>query len=694
MAGIAQDIGSALINRATDTVSHAVEQAADKIANHLTSYLPSRTTIACMSTLGLVGLTLGSLPGAALGVGAGLAISMPANELVEVMHAGAGEVIQGIKSLAHHTVKLIKSTIYLSLDSIFGWLARWSDTSDWAKSINANVDELYLQKLADAKMDIRPLLIPLASGVAAQQDIIDTLAAQANDKDQSVTKEQITQWVALGERLTQALSSSAHNTRHQGSQIRVDSFKGPPILVESSLYTTRAIAWYATAQALWNASLRQAQMPQDNLSPLSMYTLATEILAISTLVLPDPGSKMFHFIQRAPSKYIDQTSVLNKQSQLTEALGKTDLPSMFLPALDDSSNRLPGKAGRVVINSLKAGQDGMPRIALQLQAQAYLLLTGQRSEGHESLSWNAMQMATGFPRKVMAAVESWNPNPLLQAQTIRQSRYDTIYKTLDQAIASLPLRSSNPTKADEETKLREQLTNQMKQRPLSSLLDLFTRKKNRSQAEKPASQLLNAIPDPQYSELRELIITTIHEDMLGGWDNELAREGDALPVLTHLKTVYEIQQDIALKQTEIAKDIASRQKATQTLREEITEKTGALKNTVVETLTAAPQKVNDGIKSGLQWVWAGATHFLPSMSDNAEKSTFADALREPNPTGKEYAVDQEEDSEDEVYYETAQSFDEDEADVEEDNDDEVYYETVQSFDEDEAGVEEDNDDKV
>src|SRR3546814_7883590 len=75
-------------------------------------------------------------------------------------------------------------------------------------------------------------------------------------------------------------------------------------------------------------------------------------------------------------------------------------------------------------------------------------------------------------------------------------------------------------------------------------------------------------------------------------------------------------------------------------------------------------------------MWAGAAHFLPSMTDDATSHTFNDALREIDDVTKKDHVDleeevdsEEDDSDDDVYYETVQSFEEYEVDSEEEGED-------------------------
>jgi hypothetical protein len=517
------------------------------MSNSLSSVLPSRITLATVGTAGIIGGSLAGLPGVALGVIVGASVNSLLNEGVDTIKVGAGKITEGVKTAYHSTVAWVKQSIYCLLETAFGWLARWSDTSDWAQSIYAYTDEAYLK--TPSGIELQPLLQnPLPEGVAVQADILAALYAQAAFSEQPVTKQNIKEWVTLGEHIVKALTDSACHLLAEGQEVQVANPEGgEPIIVESSLYNVRAITWYVTAQALWHAALQQQSAGKAS-DKEALLKLAKQVTNSSTFVVPDKEGSLYTFISKAPSCYNDTGSVLNKQSILYNARQPhLDLQNLMpLPALDDSSRHLPAKARRLMVNQLKDSPGVPQRLALQLQALPNPSTTGQRGERHEPLVWHALQRTTGFATKVMTAIDKWDSRPDMQEKTEQQIRHDALYQELERVLDKTGL---------PEEELKETMQ-QLTQLSLIAVLRLFQPSEDWTREQVKLSTQLRALSDTDYNEVRMKLAQAIEEEAQGGWDEEAMRENDEIWVPIHLETKEALKQYIDKNKADLAEQLA------------------------------------------------------------------------------------------------------------------------------------------
>jgi hypothetical protein len=530
--------------------SFAVKSLASGMSSAAAEVLPSRITIATMGTLGIVGGSLAGLPGAALGVTVGLLVVSPLiNQAADAITVGVGKVSDGVKAAYHSTVKWVKQIIYYAVETVFGWLARWSDTSDWAKSVYARADEAYLQTPTGIKL--QPLLHnPLrdGGGVAIQTDILEALHAQAVYTGQPVTEQNIKEWVTLGEHIVKALTGSKRNIQAGGLEVLVANPEGgKPIVVESSLYNVRAITWYIAAQALWYASLQKETLQEEEgLDKEELLKMAERVTDAATFVLPDKDGRVYKFISHATPGYHDNGRLLNSQSRLQEALQSDTEEPMALPVLDDSSRHLPGKARRLMVNALISAGGGPQRLAIQLQAMPSPTSTGQRSEGHEPMAWQALQRTTGFASKVMAAVDTWDNKPDTREQTEQQSRHHTLHQELKSLLKETGLSK------EELNYTYQQLSNM----PLLSLLQLFQPNDKHTTVQKELYDRLWALKDADYEDLKIKIADAIKEEAQGDWNEELMREGEEILVPIDMKTEDELRKRISENRKSLDEQLA------------------------------------------------------------------------------------------------------------------------------------------
>lgn len=585
-------IAGSVINGATDAISSAVSKV-----------LPSRTTVVVTATLGLTGAALGGLPGLALGVGLGIAISPIANGAVDAIYAGAGHVAQGIKAAYNSTIKLVKSTIYCALESLFGWVARWSESSSWVKEVYAKVNESYL----NANAHLQSLFTPLPNGVAKQEHIIEVLIAQAKESGQNVTPDQIRSWVALGERLVQALGSAESNTEQDGRVIVVQDDKGNKVKVASSLYTIRTITWYVKAQALWHAAIREGDSTP---SPEKMREITKANKDVTTFVVPDPNNKLFNFIQEAPSSYNDEGNLLNKKSGSKEVLTAQAGEDIQLRAINDVAKMLPNQNQGLVVNPLKAIGSGPKRLAIRLQKLPKLSLMegGQRREGHESLAWRAIQRLTSGSKILMDTIAEWNPDKKIQIQTPQQSRHHEVHQTVINALKKAKVKPEDRKKALEK----------IQGMPLFSLLQLFKKDSDYAEKQPDLYKLFDQMSIADYNRIKNDIADKVELEARGDIEQVKAQEGDEVWVPTNLHTASEMKQYVERNKINLHAELTAYREPKQTIPQ------------IIVAQFKIPQVIKGVFGNAVNYLWpasGSSTKINETKSDKDESLISIDQVR-------------------------------------------------------------------
>jgi hypothetical protein len=94
------------------------------ISTAINELTPAITTLATVTTLGLLGGVLAGMPAAALGVGVGIVISPLANRGIDAIRVGAGRISTGIHALFNKAAKWVKNSITYVKESLLGWNSR------------------------------------------------------------------------------------------------------------------------------------------------------------------------------------------------------------------------------------------------------------------------------------------------------------------------------------------------------------------------------------------------------------------------------------------------------------------------------------------------------------------------------------------------------------------------------------------
>lgn len=360
---------------------------------------------------------------------------------------GCGGIYYNIKAAVLCVYNITCEKIYFMVDSTIGCFNRYIAEAEWVKHTYKEADAAYVAKCSTASyrtypMDLQPLYTPLKEGVATQDDVLDALAAHAVKHCASVDREEIARWVALGEHLVKALNSTEASKVPAG-WLLVDNPGGKtPIAVESSAYNMRAIMWYLTAHSLRHEMAKLKVLAHDHteLTPAALENIVDEFVAEGTFVFPDKYGKLFHFLKHARTQYTDQANVMNQASMLrgVEPIVHDQTRPMQLRALDDASQQLPGGMKRIVFNCLEAAEEGMhERVAIRFEHAAHPAFSGQRAEGHESLTWWVAQMLQGASGQIMYHAHKLAAKDMMAVQTHQQYREHSVHEAIIAALEDM-----------------------------------------------------------------------------------------------------------------------------------------------------------------------------------------------------------------------------------------------------------------
>lgn len=376
---------------------------------------------------------------------AGLAVAGAAGNYLAMRQAkatsnyiynGCGAVYHSIKKPVLSAYKAVCATIYQIADSTAGWVSRYINQLSWVQDAYKKADSHYVNTCGTSvhgqhSMDLRPLYQPVAGGVATQKPILEALSAYAAQIRQSVSQEEITRWVALGERLIQVLNDDSASQVEAGMLLVPHPQGGEPVAVQSSVHNMRAIMWYLLAQALRNevVKLDRETCGHARLTPAVMENMVRDLLVQGELVFYDKQGKLFRFLEHAKIRYTDRGELMNQES----VLRGVETGNMRLFAIDDISQQLPARAKRILFNLLRPAQAGQDaRIALKFEHTGGITL---EREGHEPYLLSAARLAQAAANRAMYVVHGLAPVSDTQILPQRQERKSDIHTAIVEALA-------------------------------------------------------------------------------------------------------------------------------------------------------------------------------------------------------------------------------------------------------------------
>ena len=504
------------------------------------AYLPSWGDITTAATavlgsvaLGPIGLVVGGIAGR---VGHS-AVSRAYQATSYVMRCGGGLVISGIKEVFVTAKKKGSSAIFVLVSTIPLWFLQMLQNTTMARYAYAETDKAYLEKCRNisyedgSSMNLDTLFEPLEGGVSSDAVILDGLGTQASITQKGVTLEQVKQWVALGERLYAALSSD-ESTRLPDGLIVVKDDQGQEIVVESSVYTARALMWYFAAQAIRGEMAKQSVLLMGHYhpTPAEMQALVKDVMVHGkTLVIPDKENKAFHFLANAKTAYKDNANLMPQDSALVGGKRAViyEKSTMKMPVLDDGSGYLPAGAKRIAINALLPVKDEKTgRLAIKLEEFTNPNLSGQAAEGHEPAAWHLLQMAMGPAANLAAKVAYLKPEDEIATVPKLGITKALIHNKIKEALDMVDGVDYTPTNKSEAFK-------KVVEMPLHQVL-LYLIHPEASFAKDRELLVLSQIRGYQLIQLKKMIYAALYEGLQAGEHAQFERREEEILLMPHL----------------------------------------------------------------------------------------------------------------------------------------------------------------
>jgi hypothetical protein len=527
---------------------------------------PSREKTLATGACAAAGFLYGNLPGLAIGGTLGYIVSTALGKAVAgvtgYIRNGTNTVYQNTKELFSAASTTAGEAIYYIATNLPLWLIDKLENAEWVQETNHSADAAYLVKCRgttrqvegrELSMDLRSLFTAVPEGVSSQEPVIAALAAQAIAADQGVSKDQIGQWIALGERLIAGLTSGKASEVRNGAILIESPEDGQKIYVESSVYSTRAIMWYFAAQALWGELVKQEALLCGHAHPTAadVQKMAEDCLRHETFVFPDKNGQIFTFLSKAKTRYLDKTELLCRDSGLAGAdqVVRNQTPSMTLPVIDDTSRYLPGGARRTAFNALLSVEENKgQRLAVRLEELSNPSVLGQRREGHESLLWNVAQMAIAAPRQIVAAAQNLKTPSGIMPKTQSQQRQHAIHIKMLEMLRRV--RSGDAAWGVNQRAAFDAV----KQLPLHELVPYLVHPEH-AEAYNAKLAILNELSDIERDQLKVMVYRALLEEVQAGEDAPLHRRSHEtllMPYITGKTEVLEYwHKHIALLQGKI-----------------------------------------------------------------------------------------------------------------------------------------------
>ena len=234
----------------------------------------------------------------------------------------------------------------------------WGVTSSLLR-IPRFINEKVLEPRSDkafqiAHPELAALRQPMPGSVLNNPGVESRLFEHAKAIKTPMTPQQIQEHVALGERLAQALSDPQVNQHASGSPISV-MVHGNAVQVDSSVHTTRALAWYMAASAANQDANRELSQDHATIGGQKVADLTSD----GAMVMKDPGNRLYKFLSAAP------TADSRMSTHFAERVDHTEKHKIagFIPSgkpaqrgIEDYRNMLPGQGGTMLFDKLAANQ--------------------------------------------------------------------------------------------------------------------------------------------------------------------------------------------------------------------------------------------------------------------------------------------------------------------------------------------------
>ncbi len=194
-----------------------------------------------------------------------------------------------------------------------------------------------------------------------------------------ISRDEMQRYINIGERIAGAIRSLDDD--YTGGPIQVTGANGTEYDVSPNLETTRAISWYLQAKAVADNA--------GNRDPL--------VLQRGSMVVQDPGGRLFRFLKSAPNTYGRASTHFNERSVSdTATLRSTGIAGALAGlkgqkaqyGIEDFSNRMPSGRGCLVFDQLQ-GRNGQPQIYLKWESVGMPSFLGLGTHADQADGWAA-----------------------------------------------------------------------------------------------------------------------------------------------------------------------------------------------------------------------------------------------------------------------------------------------------------------
>ncbi|MEC4720749.1 hypothetical protein RY831_16415 [Noviherbaspirillum sp. CPCC 100848] len=186
---------------------------------------------------------------------------------------------------------------------------------------------------------VTALSTPKADSRILDARVVDKLMTHARQVGSPVSEQQVKEFVAVGERLLDSIRSADTGATGRGITVRDD--QGRDHQISSNLHTTRAISWALMAQA----AERDLSAPNDGTERKG--NMVTE----GSIVMKDPGNKLFDFLNSAPTSYGRASTHFNERMP-SDAPKHKLFGTPLQRGIEDYQNMMPGKKGSLLFSNI------------------------------------------------------------------------------------------------------------------------------------------------------------------------------------------------------------------------------------------------------------------------------------------------------------------------------------------------------
>lgn len=220
------------------------------------------------------------------------------------------------------------------------------------ESREARLDKAYAAR--NAQM-VQALATPMPNSVLGEKGVLDKLEAHAKSLHSPLSRQQIQELVATGERLVVALRDAPNGN----SPLSIKGGDGQQYTVDSGIHTTRALSWYMMAMgALQDVRRDEAQLN----TPSSMPTNGS-------FLMKDPGNRIYQFMAQAPTSCSRMSTHFNERSSTDSQHKIIGLFPTGKPAqrgIEDFRGMLPGQGGSILFDKLH-GRNGSQELFVKFE---------------------------------------------------------------------------------------------------------------------------------------------------------------------------------------------------------------------------------------------------------------------------------------------------------------------------------------